>query len=67
IRVADKLGRIQVPVPEGREQGLLLRFEDTWPRIVGKWLSVISLLVWLVLIMWHVRGKRIGTAQDREG
>jgi hypothetical protein len=33
------LGRMTVPVPVG-EGYVLLRFEDTMPRIVGRWISL---------------------------
>ena len=36
------LGRMTVPVPPG-EGYVLLRFEDTLPRIVGRWISLSTL------------------------
>jgi hypothetical protein len=54
----DPLGRIRVEIPAGREQWLMLRFDDTPPRIIGTWISVFSILVALGLVVWGVRGKR---------
>ncbi|MEP7199330.1 MAG: 6-pyruvoyl-tetrahydropterin synthase-related protein [Chloroflexota bacterium] len=54
------LGLITVPVPQG-EHFLLLRFEDTPPRIVGTWLTVVSALgvgawtVWKIVKRLNVR------------
>ena len=36
------LGRMTVPVPVG-EGYVLLRFDDTWPRIAGRWISLATL------------------------
>jgi hypothetical protein len=55
------LGRMTVPVPAG-EGFVLLRFEDTLPRVVGKWISLATaaLLVvgGLVLVIVRVQGNR---------
>jgi hypothetical protein len=58
------LGRITVPVPPG-EGYVLLRFEDTQPRIVGRIISQLTLavllIVGLVIAWWRRRdGKRVG-------
>ncbi len=47
------LGRIAVKVPIG-EYYLLLRFEDTPVRVVGKWLSVGSLFAASGLVGWQI-------------
>lgn len=44
-----KYARIQVSIPQGRHW-LLLRFEDTLPRIVGMWISAASILIALGLL-----------------
>ncbi len=44
IRVVGEYGRIQVTIPQGRHW-LLLRFEDTLPRVVGMWISAASILI----------------------
>jgi hypothetical protein len=54
----DPLGRIRVEIPAGREQWLMLRFDDTPPRIIGTWISAFSILLALGLVMWDVRRKR---------
>ncbi len=54
----DVLGRIQVAIPKGQEQWLLLRFDDTPPRIAGEWISAISVLLALGLLIWDVRERR---------
>jgi hypothetical protein len=46
------LGRISVRVPVG-EYYLLLRFEDTPVRVVGQWLSCLSLLMVFGLLGWQ--------------
>lgn len=46
------LGRVTVRVPIG-EYYLLLRFEDTPVRAVGKWLSIVSLLSVLCVLGWE--------------
>ena len=52
-------GRITVPLPLG-EGYLLLRFEDTQPRIVGKITSqtTAGILILLSLLFWW-RGRRL--------
>ena len=54
----DDLGRIRVHIPQGQEQWLLLRFDDTPPRVVGNWVSAVSILLALGLVIWDVRDKR---------
>lgn len=51
----DPLGRIRVEIPAGREQWLMLRFDDTAPRIIGTWISVTSIFIALGLLIWDVR------------
>lgn len=46
-----ELGHIRVEVPAGRH-AVLVRFEDTRPRRIGKLLSGISLMLCLGLILW---------------
>lgn len=58
IQVTDNLGRIRVPVPKGPDQWLMLRFDDTPPRIAGEWISAFSVLLCLGLLIWDVREKR---------
>jgi hypothetical protein len=41
----DPLGRINVSIPAGQEQWLLLRFDDTLPRTVGGFVSAASILI----------------------
>lgn len=57
IEPVGVLGRIQVHVPQGR-YFLILRFDDTPPRIAGEWISAISVLFCLGLLIWDVREKR---------
>ena len=64
------LGRITVPVPPG-EGYVLLRFEDTQPRIVGRIISQLTLavllIVGLVLAWWRRRdGKWVGRRELEE-
>lgn len=54
----DPLGRIRVHVPAGREQWLLVRFDDTPPRIIGGWVSVFSIVIALGLLVSAVSGQR---------
>ncbi len=42
------LGRMTVPVPPVGEGYILLRFEDTPPRIIGKWISLTTLALLLL-------------------
>jgi hypothetical protein len=58
IQIDEPYGRIKVVVPKG-EYWLLLRFEDTPPRIVGTIMSGISLLIAVGILAWDVwRGRR---------
>ena len=50
LEITDPYGLVTVPVPEG-EHVLVLRFEDTPPRRVGK---MVSLLGALVVLAWGV-------------
>lgn len=61
----DLLGRIRVEIPAGREQWLMLHFDDTTPRIIGTWISVTSIFIALGLLIWDVWKSRIG-AQGSE-
>ncbi len=62
ITQVGELGRIQVQVPKGR-YWLVLRFEDSLPRVIGTWLSVVSVIVALGILAWDVWKKRIQKAQ----
>ncbi|MCL4859674.1 MAG: hypothetical protein KJZ93_09730 [Caldilineaceae bacterium] len=59
------LGRMTVPVPGG-EGYLLLRFEDTPPRTIGRAISIITLaalLLWkVVILLWRTRRTRAAPA-----
>jgi Gpi18-like mannosyltransferase len=57
LEAVGKLGRIQARVPKG-EHWLMLRFDDTPPRIAGQWISALSVLLALGLLIWDVRVKR---------
>jgi hypothetical protein len=57
IEPVGDLGRMQVLVPAGR-YWLILRFEDTPPRIAGEWISIFSVLFSLGLLIWDVKTKR---------
>lgn len=48
-------GRIRVQVPKGREQWLMLRFEDTLPRTIGGWVSAGSILLSIGLLLSKAR------------
>ena len=54
----DVLGRVQVKIPAGREQWLMLRFDDTPPRIIGQWLSATSILTALGILLFDIYQKR---------
>jgi len=63
----DDLGRIRVHIPQGQEQWLLLRFDDTPPRVIGNWVSATSILLALGLVFWDVCNKRrseVGRMKD---
>jgi hypothetical protein len=57
IDPVGELGRIQVHVPKGR-YFLILRFDDTPPRVAGEWISAFSILFCLGMMIWDVRVKR---------
>jgi hypothetical protein len=61
----DPLGRIRVHVPAGREQWLLVRFDDTPPRIVGGWISAFSILIALGLVVSAVSGQPSAVSRQR--
>lgn len=65
IEVVDKLGRIEVPVPKGDEQWLVLRFEDTLPRIAGHWISAASLVLAIGLVLSKVLARRSPARRPR--
>ena len=44
------LGRITVPVPPTGQGYILLRYQDTPPRIIGKWISWITLALAILLL-----------------
>ncbi len=50
------LGKITVTVPEG-DHHLLLRFEDTPVRVVGKYVTALSLLVTFAALGWKASGR----------
>ena len=59
IQIDQPYGRIKVVVPKG-EYWLLLRFEDTSPRVIGTIVSGISLLIALGVFVgdaWRRRGR----------
>jgi hypothetical protein len=60
IEEEGTLGRMTVPVPPG-EGYVLLRFEDTLPRIAGRSLSwvTIGLLILIGVVMARAGGARI--------
>ncbi len=57
IQVVSEYGRIQVNIPRGRHW-LLLRFEDTLPRIAGMWISTLSVLIVLSLLIWDIQSRK---------
>ncbi|MCX6049848.1 MAG: hypothetical protein NT075_32515 [Chloroflexi bacterium] len=50
------LGRMTVPVPHG-DGYLLLRFEDTPPRTIGKDISVVTMILLLLGGLWSTRSQ----------
>ena len=48
----DPLGRIRVDVPQGQEQWLMVRFDDSPPRVIGAWISAFSILLALGVLVW---------------
>lgn len=56
-KIVGEHGRIQVDVPQGRHW-IIMRFEDTMPRIIGMGLSAVSILVVLGLFAWDFRESR---------
>jgi hypothetical protein len=63
IQIDQPYGRIKVTVPKG-EYWLLLRFEDTPPRIIGTIMSGISLVIAAGLFAWDAwRRSRAGRGQ----
>ncbi|MBI5300735.1 MAG: hypothetical protein HY868_01255 [Chloroflexi bacterium] len=57
ITQVGELGRIQVRVPKGR-YWLILRFEDSLPRVIGTWLSAVSILIALGILLWDVLSRQ---------
>ncbi len=58
IETVGDLGQIQVRMPKGREQWLMLRFDDTPPRVVGAWISLFSILISVAVLSWDVIARR---------
>lgn len=60
IEIEPPYGRIKVTLPQG-EHGILLRFEDTLPRTLGAFISGISLLIAIALLIWdwHSRARTL--------
>ncbi len=54
IETVGELGLISVPVPQG-EHSLLLRFEDTMPRVIGTMLTMICVCVVGIWSLWTLR------------
>lgn len=61
----DPLGRIRVHVPAGREQWLLVRFDDTPPRIIGGWISAFSIVIALGLLVSAVSRQRSAVSNQQ--
>ncbi len=60
------LGRMTVPIPPVGEGYILLRFEDTPPRIIGKWISLGTLALWVGLLAVPLAHGRRPWRQGRE-
>ncbi len=58
IETVGDLGQIQVRMPKGREQWLMLRFDDTPPRLAGAWISLFSILLSVGLLSWGLIARR---------
>jgi hypothetical protein len=54
----DPLGRIRVDIPQGQEQWLMLRFDDSTPRVIGAWISAFSVLIALGVLVWNVIARK---------
>jgi hypothetical protein len=61
IRTTEYEGWMVVPVPPG-EHFLELRFEDTPVRVVGKWISLASLLGVIILVIGRQVVRRSGSS-----
>jgi hypothetical protein len=60
IRTTRFEGWMEVPVPQG-EHFLEVRFEDTPVRVVGKWVSLVTLLAIVVAAVgWRLVGRSRG-------
>jgi hypothetical protein len=61
----DPLGRVRVDITAGQEQWLMLRFDDTPPRVIGTWVSAISILLGMGILIVPVliKGKRWKTEE----
>jgi len=66
IDVVDELGRIRVHITKGQEQWLMLRFDDTLPRVAGEWISAFCILLCLGVLTWDVRAKRSRRRKDED-
>ena len=56
------LGKITVTVPEG-DHYLLLRFEDTPVRVVGKYVTALSALIIFAALGWKARGRAFSDSE----
>ena len=54
------LGRMTVPVPKG-EGYIVLRYEDTLPRTIGKYISLATALLLLLGALWSIRSQWVPT------
>ena len=50
------LGRMTVPVPKG-EGHIVLRYEDTPPRVIGKYVSLATAILLLIGTLWSIRSQ----------
>ena len=57
IQIVGEYGRMRVKIPRGNHW-LMLKLEDTPPRIVGAWISAASVLIALGLMLWEIRAQR---------
>lgn len=57
ISIEGEHARIQVNIPQGRHW-LILRFEDTLPRIAGTWISAASVFLVIVLLVVEARSNK---------
>ena len=52
------LGRMTVPVPPTGEGFILLRYEDTAPRTIGQWISLVTVLLLIALFLAAARPRQ---------